>query len=291
LIRNVYGNTMRALVLALAASMAFATAQARQLERPIIGAEQDHSLAAEDAGDCASFYRTTFSSFGAQVHDQSQREIDLDGIPQVRVSAAPEGGLSIRGWNKSDARLVICRYAVANTKAHAARVLQAITVKSRNGEISASGPQMDSTQAWWVNMTLYVPRRASIDVRAANGGVAIRNLSGRVTAFATTGGISVAQSSGHYSISTETGGITLDRVTGLIDASSRDGAIAFKVASSAMPSIEAKIADGGRILCTLKGCEEALATARNRLKLGAEGVPDVRLSSSGGSIWIGPVTY
>jgi hypothetical protein len=79
-------------------------------------------------------------------------------------------------------------------------------------------------------------------------------------------------------------------VTGLVDANSKDGAIAFKIAGSAVPSIEAKIADGGRILCTLKGCEEALASAGNRLRLG-DGVPDVRLSSTGGSIWIGPVTY
>jgi hypothetical protein len=282
---------MKVLLLALAASMAFATASARQVERPIIGAEQDHSMARGTDGDCQSFYRTTFSSFEEEVRNQEQRELDLDGVQQIRVAAAPEGGLSIRGWNKSDARLVVCRVAVANTKAHAARVLQAITVSSRNGEISASGPPMDATQAWWVNMTLYIPRRASIDVRAGNGGVAIRNLSGRVTAHATTGGISVAQSSGRCSITTETGGITLDRVTGLVEANSRDGAIAFKIAGTATPSIEAKIADGGRILCTLKGCEEALASAGNRLRLGAEGVPDVRLSSSGGSIWIGPVTY
>jgi hypothetical protein len=283
---------MKPFLLALAASMAFATAFARpQVERPIIGAEQDHSIADDGTGDCASFYRTTFTSFDEKVHDQQQRELDLDGVPQVRVSAAPEGGLSIRGWNKSDARLVICRYAVANTKAHAARVLQSISVSSRNGEISAAGPPMDATQAWWVNMTLYVPRRATLEVRAANGGVAIRNLTGRVSAHATTGGISVAQSSGRYTITTESGGITLDRVNGLVEANSKDGAIAFKVAGAAVPSIEAKTADGGRILCTLKGCEEALASAGNRLRLGGDGVPDVRLSSTGGSIWIGPVTY
>jgi hypothetical protein len=90
---------MKSLVLALAASVAFATADARQVERPIIGAEQDHSLAGESAGDCESFYRTTFSSFDEQVHSQEQRELDLQGVQQIRVAAAPEGGLSIRGWS------------------------------------------------------------------------------------------------------------------------------------------------------------------------------------------------
>ncbi len=281
---------MKALLLALAASLAFATASPAALERQIIGAEQDHSLAGE-SGDCDNFYKTTFTTFREQVRDQEQRELDLDGIAQIKVTAGQEGGLSIRGWNRSGARLVICRYAVANTKAHAKRVLASVSVTSRNGEIAALGPQNDATQAWWVNMILYVPRKASIDVKASNGGVAIRNMSGRVTAYATTGGVSVAQSTGRYKITTESGGITLDRVTGLVDASSRDGAIAFKVAGGDVPTIEAKTAEGGHILCTLKGCDEGSWTSnRTALRIGG-GVPDVRLSTSGASIYIAPVTY
>lgn len=283
---------MKAFVLACVALLASAAASARPLERQIIGAEQqDRSVADDDGDDCESFYRTTFTSFAARAHAQEQRELDLTGVQQIRVAAAPEGGISIRGWNRSTARLVICRYAVANDMEHATRALGMINITSRNGEIAAYGPQMDSTQAWWVNMTLFVPRRANIDVRAGNGGVAIRNMSGRVIAQSATGGISVAQSSGKYTIKTDSGGITLDRVSGLVDAVSRGGAIAFKLAGTALPSIEAKTAEG-HILCTLKGCEEAVAMASggNRLRIG-DGVPDVRLSSMGGSIWIGPVSY
>jgi hypothetical protein len=281
---------MKALLLVCVASLAFATASARPLERQIIGAEQDRTVAA-GGDDCESFFRTTFSSFAAQAHAQERRELDLSGVQQIRVAAAPEGGISIRGWNRSDARLVICRYAVANTQEHATRALGTIHVSSRNGEIAAHGPQMDATQAWWVNMTLYVPRRANVDVHAGNGAVAIRNMSGRVSAQSATGGISVAQSSGKYTIKTDSGGITLDRVTGLVDAVSRGGAIAFKLAGTALPSIEAKTGEG-HIVCTLRGCEESIPAAGggNRLRIG-DGVPDVRLSSAGGSIWIGPVTY
>jgi hypothetical protein len=282
---------MKKLLIACAVWLACGAALARPYERQLIGAEQDPSHAAADDGDCSSFYRTTFTSFRAQVHDQEQRELDLSGVQQIKVSAAPEGGLSIRGWNKPYARLVVCRYAVAHTKAHASRVLGSINVSSRHGEIGAYGPRIDSTQAWWVNMTLYVPRRATVDVRSANGGVAIRNMSGRVTAHATTGGVSVAQSSGTYKITTEGGGITLDRVTGAVEAVSRGGGIAFKVAGSALPSIEARTAEGGHIMCSMKACEEAVASpAGSHLRTG-DSTPDVRLSSTGGSIWIGPVTY
>lgn len=281
---------MRALLLGLIASVAFAAASPASLERQIIGAEQDHSLAGE-SGDCEHFYKTTFTTFHERVHDQEQRELDLEGIHQIKVTAGQEGGLSIHGWNRSNARLVICRYAVANTKPHAKRVLSSIAVSSRNGEIAAYGPQTDATQAWWVNMILYVPRKANVDVKAANGGVAIHNMSGRVTAHATTGGVSVAHSTGRYKITTESGGITLDRVTGLIEANSRDGAIAFKVADSDVPSIEAKTDEGGYIVCTVKGCDEGQwASNRTAVRIGG-GVPDVKLSTSGASILIAPVTY
>jgi hypothetical protein len=280
--------TRLAILLAL---LVACTATAAPMERQMIGGELDHSLAAD--GDCAHFYQSTFTSFPAEVHDQEQREITLDGVEQIRVTSAPEGGLSIRGWNKPHARLIICRYAVAQTKAHANRVLGSISVSHVNGDIAARGPQIDATQAWWVNMILYVPRRANLDVKAANGGVAIRNMTGRVTAHATTGGISVAHSSGRYKITTDSGGITLDRITGLVDATSRDGSIALKIAGSDVPAIEAKTDDAGRILCTLKGCESELGSwtaNRTLLKIG-EGVPAIRLVTTGASIFIGPVTY
>jgi hypothetical protein len=279
---------MRFLALGIAAMLFAATLQGRPMERQIIGAEQDHSLES-DSGDCAHFFNTTFTIFRAQVSDQEQREIDLDGIDQLRVVASAEGGVSVRGWNKPHARLIVCRYAVAHEKSRATRLLGMIQVSHGKGEIEAFGPPNDENQAWWVNMILYVPRRASVDVRASNGGVAIRNMGGKVTAHAGSGGISVAQSSGRYTISTDSGGITLDRVTGDVDAVSREGAIALKLHAADLPTIEAKTADAGHINCTLKGCEEGTwSVNRQALRIGG-GIPHIRLTTAGAAITIAPV--
>jgi hypothetical protein len=258
--------------------------------RQIVGSEQDHSLAG-GAGDCESFYTMTFTNFRAQLHDREQREIPLAGVDQLRVVAGADGGVSIRGWNRAYARLIVCRYAVAHTREQATRLLDAIVVSHENGEITATGPHIDDTQGWWANMTLYVPRRAVIDVRTENGGVAIRNMGGRITAQSTRGGISIARSSGRYTISTGSGGITLDRVTGHVDASSKEGAIALKLSAAEIPSVEAKVAGGNEIHCSLRNCDEGLGVwgaGRNSLRLG-EGVPDIRLSTSGAPITIAPI--
>lgn len=255
-------------------------------ERQIIGTEQDHSIA--QVGDCDDFFKTVFTSFPASVNDQEQKEISLAGINKLRITATQEGGISVRGWSRPAARLIVCRSAVAQTKVHASRVLEMIKVRHHDGEISAYGPAIDDKQAWWVNFILYVPRRAAVDVRAANGGVAIRNMDGNVTAHATTGGISVAQGSGSYKISTESGGITLDRLSGRVEAASQDGAIAFKVPGGDIPGIEARTEHDGEILCHIERCETGLgnwATDRKTLRIGSA-APSVKLQTEGAAIII-----
>ncbi|HEX6098434.1 MAG TPA: DUF4097 family beta strand repeat-containing protein [Thermoanaerobaculia bacterium] len=281
---------MRVLLAAVLAMATIASASGAAPGRQIVGSEQDHSLAGIEINDCVHFYTTTFTSFRAQTHEQEQREFALTG-DKLEVTAGQEGSVTVRGWNRPDARLIICRFAASHTKAQASRVLGSVAVSHANGEISASGPAADINSAWWVNMILYVPRKATLDIRATSGGVAIRNMSGNVTASATSGGISVAQSSGRYKISTNIGGITLDRVTGNVDASSQRGAIALRLPAAAGSSVEAKIAEGGEILCTLRGCDAAQWSPNHReLRLGA-GAPQIRLSTVAAPILIGPVTF
>lgn len=280
---------MRFLSLTAACLLLAAAIPARPMERQIIGAEQDHSLIS--TGDCAHFYRTTFTSFASEVHDQEQREIDLENVRKFDVTSSVEGGVSIRGWNRPTARLIVCRYAVADTKAQALRTLSAINVSHAGGVIEALGPPTSESGNWWVNMTLYVPRRATVDVRASSGGIAIRNMEGRITAHATTGGISVTQSNGRYVISTDSGGITLDRVGGNVEASSRNGAIALKLDGTTVPPIEARTADSGHILCTLKGCTDGLGiwdSNRQHLRIGSR-APEIRISNAAAPIVIGVI--
>jgi hypothetical protein len=280
---------MRRLALILAALLTALPAAART-ERQIIGVEQDHSIA--QVGDCDDFFKTVFTTFPASANEQEQRDLAIAGIDRFRVTATQEGGVSIRGWSRPFARMIVCRTAVAQNKVHARRVLDAIKVSSADGEISAYGPASDHTQAWWVNFILYVPRRSNVDVTAASGGVAIRNMDGKVSAHATSGGISVASGSGTFKISTESGGITLDRLSGNVDAASREGAIALKIRyDEEAPMIEAKTDDAGQIRCHLEGCESGLGNwtpDRKLLRIGGS-PPSIRLSTTGAAIIIDAV--
>jgi hypothetical protein len=276
---------MRRLALAAIAATLLALPTEATLQRQIIGAEQDHSLA--EATDCDHFYKTTFTSFPAQLHEQEQRELPMAGLKLLKVQASEEGGVSIRGWEKPFARLVICKYAGAESQVQAQRALQAVTVSSDKGDITAAGPAIDETQVWWVNMILYVPRKAIIDVTSSNGGIAIRNMNGSVTARSTNGGVSLIQSTGEYTITTDSGGVTLDRVGGRVTATTQNGPIALKVKDGkAPPPLEAKTERNGDIVCNLQAClgaQGSLVGDAKVLRIGSA-APAIRLSTTGAPI-------
>jgi hypothetical protein len=74
-----------------------------------------------------------------------------------------------------------------------------------------------------------------------------------------------------------------------VDASSQNGAIALKLSTADVATIEAKISGGSEIHCTLPNCG-VWGADRKALRIGA-GVPDIRLSTSDAPITIAPVTF
>lgn len=266
----------------LAALPVFATTS-----RPLIVTSQDHSLVTSD--DCEHFQTRTMTSFPAQAQSQEQRAVELEGVDTLRVRASQEGGVTVRGWDRPIARLTVCKYAVALTQVDAAKTLRDVSVFSRNGEIKTSGPDTDTSRAWWVHMILRVPKSAALDVASMNGGIAIRNMNGRVIAHATNGGISLASCAGDTKLTTENGGIALEHVSGHLEAMTLNGPISYRVeAGDLTPAIEARTNDESDIFCRLKACGETLplrAGNEKVLRIGGA-IPRIRLSTGKAPILI-----
>ena len=274
----------------LAVALVGAGAAHASLDRAIVGAEQDHALAAVSTTvSCEDTFNQAFTMQPHQVGDQSQVEFELDGVEELKITAAQYGGIAVRGWSHPHARMVVCRYAAAGDAAQAARVLRSIDVRYDSGVVRTRGPVIDARQTWWVNVTLFVPSRTAVDLTTESGAVAVRNLRARVRASSQSGGISIVRSSGEHTIRTVSGGITIDRVSGPVEATSSDGSIALKLETSDAPSLEAKTSESGQILCIIDRCNGALeAMRRTSLRLGSN-KPRVKLSTGSGSIHISSV--
>lgn len=236
-------------------------------QRTMIVTSQDFSNLLAD--DCEHFHTRNVTSFPATSRSQEQQDLPLQGIKVLKIHSSEEGGVSIKGWDKPMARLIVCKEAVGFTQQQAQRTLGAINISSRNGEINATGPGIDESQAWWVHMILRVPKSAKLDVTSSNGGIAIRNMSGWITAHAKNGGISIATTSGTIDATTENGPISvkLDRDT----------------------TLEAQIADAGEILCNPRVCRaQDYSADKKHLRIGS-GAAAFRLSTTSAPIVIDQV--
>jgi hypothetical protein len=240
-----------------------------------------------DADDCEHFHTQNVTSFPAQAHTEEQREVSLSGIDLVKVRATESGGILVRGWDRPVARLTVCKYAVGFTQPQADRSLSNVAVSIHNGEIAASGPDVNSSNVWWVHMILRVPRRANLELASANGGIAIRNMLGHVTAHATNGGISLASCAGENRLTTGSGGISLDMNSGSIDATTDNGPISLKLhRDHALPTIDARIDDDrGEILCNVKACAAGWTLGKRHLRVGSA-APFIRLATGRAAIVI-----
>src|SRR3954447_6811247 len=244
-----------------------ALAAAPPPQRTMIVTPQDFSNLLAD--DCEHFHTRNVTSFPATSRSQEQQEMPLQGIDILKIHSSEQGGISIKGWDKPVARLTVCKEAVGFTQQQAQRTLGAINISVRSGDINATGPAIDESQAWWVHMILRVPKSAKLDVTSSNGGISIRNMSGRITAHAKNGGISIATTSGRIDATTENGPISvkLDRDT----------------------SLEAQIADAGEILCNPRLCRAENYSANHKhLRIGT-GVASFKLSTTSAPIVIDQV--
>jgi hypothetical protein len=277
---------MRRVALMLVGALAVATSVSAAPQRPVLVTEQNHALV--DADDCDHFHTRNLSTLPSLARSEEERRVPVSNVPVLRVRTSHGGGVSVKGWNRPFARLTVCKSAVALSDDLAKRALRDITVAVNGGEIVANGPEPTESQTWWVHMILHVPRNKNVDVIAADGGIAIRNMAARVIAKSTNGGISLASCEGQNRVETENGGITLDKISGQVDALAQNGPISLKLRDLAVPAIEARTDDTGEIVCNLKNCighPHDGPNGRQYLRIGSA-APSIRLTSYSSDILI-----
>jgi hypothetical protein len=212
-------------ILALLTTAVPVALSARPMTRAFISTTEDH----RDVESCGHFHTTSFTTLGAEVHGEERRLLLLSSVTPLSVTASEAGGISIRGWSRSDARLTVCKFAAAATLIDARNLLESVSVTAAlDGRIRPSGPALTSERAWWVHMILEVPRATALELAAANGGIAVSNMAGRIEAKTTNGQISLASCIGEQHVHSVGGGIMVDHAGGSLDARSESGGIAIQ---------------------------------------------------------------
>jgi hypothetical protein len=220
----------------------------------------------------------------------------------LRIEAAENSGVRVRGADRSDVEVLVCK--AAPTVAD----LSAIAASREGGVLTVRGPE---GRSWVGYLLVTAPRGASLEISASNGPVGLSGLSGRVSVRSENGPISIEDSTGDIDARAENGPIAAEGDGGHLRLTTSNGPIAVALSGSSWKGegLEARAVNGPLSLAVPAGylsgtaveslghspfqCRgEACASVRRtwddrhkRLELG-EGPVVVRLSTENGPVSI-----
>lgn len=125
----------------------------------------------------------------------------------LTVDATPNGGVSVRGWDRHEIQLQAKVTATGETAEQARALAGQVRVLTDGGRIRAEGPHPTDRGGWSVSFDLMVPAQGNLDLRSTNGGISIEGVQGRLAFRTTNGGIHLKNVNGDVRGATTNGGV------------------------------------------------------------------------------------
>jgi DUF4097 and DUF4098 domain-containing protein YvlB len=149
-----------------------------------------------------------WSDRGATVCES--RDATIPGSNPLDVDAGPNGGISVKGWDRPEMLVHAIVSAHANTDAEARAILSGVKVDATGNRVRAEGPSTGDNQHWSVTYELSVPRNAYLTLNTRNGGISIEDFRGSAQFHARNGGLSLVDVGGDLRGETTNGGVSVD---------------------------------------------------------------------------------
>jgi hypothetical protein len=129
----------------------------------------------------------------------------------ISVDGRSNGGVSVRGWDKSEILIRAQVQTWAKTDDEARALAEQVQVEVNGNVISSSGPAMQGRdrRGWAVSFEVFVPHAYDLSLKAHNGGISVRDVQGRIEFETTNGGVTLARLAGNVRGTTTNGGINL----------------------------------------------------------------------------------
>lgn len=178
------------------------------------------------------------------------REETLAGGNPLDVDATPNGGIRVRGWDRSDVILRAHVIGYADRDDEARQIASQVRIETGGGQVRARGPRRLGEAYWTVTFELNVPQRSALTLRTLNGGISVRDLYGTVKFSATNGGVRLQNVGGEVRGDTNNGGLNIeltgDRWEGSgLDVATHNGGINLTLPSNYSAELETGTHNGG----------------------------------------------
>ena len=167
----------------------------------------------------------------------------------LSVDARENGGIRIKGWDRSDVLVRARVHSAAPTQSEADSLATQVRVETANSKIHAEGPRRRQDYYWDVSYEIFVPRQSDLSLETYNGGIGISDVRGRIEFTAVNGGIHLQGLGGRVRGSTTNGGLHIeldgDRWDGEeLDVETTNGGIQMSVPENYSARLETGTVNG-----------------------------------------------
>jgi hypothetical protein len=142
---------------------------------------------------------------GDKVSVKELRESTTSATGGLTVDSGRNGGVSVKGENRSDVLVRACVQAWGDSEADAKSRLSGIRIETG----SVVKAESSSDEQWSVSFEILVPRNTNLNLTAHNGGISIKSVDGNIEFATTNGGVNLSDLSGTVKGRTTNGGVNV----------------------------------------------------------------------------------
>ncbi len=241
-------NLRRLGIAAIAAMIGISAVSALGQEKEKVKLDKEKIKAYAEYEKSKGFCQNNNWSNGDKVSVSNLREVTVASTGTINVDAGRNGGITVKGEDRSDVLIRACVQAWGADEAAARANLGNVRIDT-GSQIKADGPT-GNDYGWSVSFQIIAPRNSNTKLKAHNGGISISGVDGNAEFETLNGGVNVKDASGSVKGRTTNGGVNVTLVGTTwrgsgIDVETKNGGVNLTVPANFAANIEAGTVNGG----------------------------------------------
>jgi hypothetical protein len=147
--------------------------------------------------------------------------------PALEMRAGSHSTVHLRGWDRRDYDVEVCKFAAASTRLDAERLLHSVTLRRDGARVTTAGP--DDERDWQTVFFVHAPADAVLNLESGNAPVDAVRVNGKVSIHSANGPLSFDQCAGRIEAETTNGPISLNGGSGEVHLRSGNGPISLRL--------------------------------------------------------------
>jgi hypothetical protein len=204
-------------------------------------------IVAQEKVEKNDFCQSNDWSWGNKKSVNEVREQIMPTVNLLTVDGKTNGGISVKGENRSDILVRACVQAWANSDEAAKQIVQNIRIE-KGSNVYAESSSDDKNSS--VSYQILVPNRTNLKLMAQNGGISINSVDGEIEFETRNGGVNLKDLSGNVKGKTQNGGVSV-KLSGTswngngLDVETRNGGVSIKLDENYAANFETGTVNGG----------------------------------------------